>query len=188
MNIIKSKLAIFDLDGTLFDTRKVNYYAYAKALRNYGINLDYDYFTQQCNGKHYREYLLQITKDSANVEEVHRLKKECYKEFLNKAVINKGLFDLIEALQNTYYIAIVTTASRKNCEEILKYYDKLEVFELIISGEDVQRKKPDPEGFLKAMQFYRVLGRDTIIFEDSNVGIEAAEKCGATVFVVRGYA
>ena len=55
-------------------------------------------------------------------------------------------------------------------------------------SEDVKKKKPDPEGFCKAMDYYQILKEDTIIFEDSDVGIEAAEKSGATVFVVRGFA
>lgn len=38
------------------------------------------------------------------------------------------------------------------------------------------------------MDYYQILKEDTIIFEDSDVGIEAAEKSGATVFVVRGFA
>ena len=47
------KLAIFDLDGTLFDTADVNYYSYKSVLESYGIELDHDYFVTKCNGKHY---------------------------------------------------------------------------------------------------------------------------------------
>ncbi len=183
-----NKLAIFDLDGTLFDTRRVNYFAYSKALGRFGISLDYDYFAVECNGKHYREFLPRIMGDSGEIEEVHRLKKEAYKDFLGEAAINTGLFDIIGALKRTYYIALVTTASRKNCEEILGYHEKMAEFNLIVSGEEVQKKKPDPEGFLRAMQFYSISGENTIVFEDSDVGIAAAEKCGATVFVARGFA
>ena len=54
-------------------------------------------------------------------------------------------------------------------------------FDLIISQEDVKNKKPDPEGFQKAMDFFKVQCRNSIIFEDSDVGIEAALRSGATV-------
>ena len=59
---------------------------------------------------------------------------------------------------------------------------------MTLNSTDVKKKKPDPEGFCKAMDYYQILKEDTIIFEDSDVGIEAAEKSGATVFVVRGFA
>ena len=107
---------------------------------------------------------------------------------LSETVENKHLFEIINAIRNEYYIVLVTTASRKNSEDILKYHNRLDEFDLIISQEDVKKKKPDPEGFCKAMDYYQILKEDTIIFEDSDVGIEAAEKSGATVFVVRGFA
>ena len=47
----KIKCAVFDLDGTLVDTRKVNYQAYNKALEIFGHSIDYDYFANNCNGK-----------------------------------------------------------------------------------------------------------------------------------------
>lgn len=189
---IKDKLAIFDLDGTLFDTRRVNYLAYRKALDQFGIRLDYDFFSAKCNGRHYKDFLPQImdnvTDAGVEIEEVHKLKKEYYSCFLSEAVSNERLFDMIEALRATYYIALVTTASRKNCDELLSYYGKEKEFDLLITAEDVQKKKPDPEGFLKAMRFYGVSEENTIVFEDSAVGIAAAEKCGATVFAARGFA
>ena len=52
--IMKNRLAIFDLDGTLFDTRKVNYQAYKYALDKYGVELDYELFASQFNGRLYK--------------------------------------------------------------------------------------------------------------------------------------
>jgi len=82
-----------------------------------------------------------------------------------------------------YYISIVTTASGKNCTDILDHFDKTKVFELIIAQEDVTRCKPDPEGFLKAMDYFNVSKENTVIFEDSSTGIEAARSSGASVLV-----
>lgn len=185
---IKDRLAIFDLDGTLFDTRRVNYFAYSKALESFGIELDYEYFSAECNGKYYKEFLPQIMCVDTEIEEVHRLKKEYYNDFLCEAISNERLFDIIRTLKGTYHIALVTTASGRNCKELLNYFGKEKEFDLIISGEDVLKKKPDPEGFLKAMRFFRIPEKNAIIFEDSAAGIEAAEKSGAAVFVVRGFA
>ena len=63
----------------------------------------------------------------------------------------------------------------------------MDLFDLILTHEDITKSKPDPEGFLKAMKLFNVEARDCLIFEDSSVGIEAAEKTGATVFVAKGY-
>lgn len=185
---MKNKLAMFDLDGTLYDTRKINYCSYRDALAQYGIILDYDFFSTCCNGKHYTEFLPQIMGGSDSIDKVHDIKKEKYAEYLEESVENKFLFDIIKGLKNDYYIALVTTASRKNCMEILDYHRRRNVFDLIVSQEDVKKKKPNPEGFLKVMKYFNIRSDDTIIFEDSNAGIKAAVSSGAAVFVVKGYA
>ena len=184
---MKTKLVLFDLDGTLFDTRKINYSAYLKALLEYGYKIDYDFFSNCCNGKHYKEFLPAIVQSPTIIEEIHRKKKDYYSMFLSEAIVNEALFSIIEEIRDTYYIALVTTASRKNTVEILDYYKKNALFDLLITQEDVQKKKPDPEGFLTAMRWFKMQPRDTVIFEDSDVGVEAAIKSGACVYVVKGY-
>lgn len=185
---MKTKLAMFDLDGTLYDTRKTNYCAYRDALKHYSINLDYNYFSKYCNGKHYAQFLPQIMGSSDCIDEVHNMKKVKYIEYLKESVENRHLFDIIKGLKDEYYIALVTTASRKNCIEILDHHNRLDEFDLIISQEDVKKKKPDPEGFFKAMNHFNIQSDDSIIFEDSDVGVKAATNSGAAVFIVRGYA
>ena len=72
---MKTKLAIFDLDGTLYDTRMTNYLSYRDALRQYNLELDYDYFSKYCNGRHYTEFLPQIMGNSNHINCVHTAKK-----------------------------------------------------------------------------------------------------------------
>ena len=183
---MKNQLALFDLDGTLYDTRYVNYYSYKKALQSLGSNIDFDYFARECNGRHYTYFLPKIV-DTKHIETVHTLKKDCYSQFLHTAIENKHLFSIIESIRSEYYTAVVTTASRKNCTELLKSFDRENLFDLIITQENITKTKPDPEGFLLAMNHFSVTSDNTIIFEDSEVGIIAAQKTGATVFVVRGF-
>ncbi len=185
---MKNKLAIFDLDGTLFDTRRVNYLSYNKALQEYGAGIEYEYFSQKCNGRHYSEFLPQILGGELSVDEIHHKKKIYYSEFLYECRENIHLFQILSCMKSEYYIALVTTASKKNCEELLNYFHRFELFDLIITQEDVEQKKPDPEGLLKAMEYFGVENSQAVVFEDSDVGIEAAERSGATVFVIKGFA
>lgn len=183
---MNKKLAIFDLDGTLFDTREVNYLSYKQALAIQGFNLDYKFYTEQCNGKYYKEYLPLIIPEITEemMENIHNDKKNAYSSNLGVSKVNKHLFNIINNLKSDYYIVLVTTASRINCTDILKYFGKENEFELIITHNDVDKVKPNPEGFFKAMEYYKMPAEDTIIFEDSEPGIEAALKTGATVFTI----
>ena len=180
----KEYLALFDLDGTLFNTSDVNYYAYKDALSPFGVELDRDYFVSKCNGRHYTEFLPSIMGSDEHIEEVHRAKKTTYVNNLDKAKENKHLFKMIEGMKSEYHLAVVTTASRHNTLDILRYFGYEETFEYMITQEDITRVKPDPEGFLKAMQYFGIDSEHTVIFEDSDVGIQAAKATGATVMVV----
>lgn len=71
--------------------------------------------------------------------------------------------------------------------EILDYTNKTELFDYIITAEDITNPKPDPEGFNKTIEYFKAKPEDTIIFEDSEVGIEAARATGATVFVINQF-
>ncbi|GHV96382.1 haloacid dehalogenase [Spirochaetia bacterium] len=184
----KTKLAIFDFDGTLFDTRMVNFAAYSEALKEYGYSIEYDYYCTSCNGLHYKDFLPGIMGNNLEaIESVHEKKMIYYQKHLDKARINGHLFAIAEALRNLYYTAVVTTASRKNCLDLLLYFNRENDFDLILAHEDITRSKPDPEGFMKAIDYFGVDKKDTIIFEDSVPGIEAAQKTGAAVFVVERF-
>ena len=184
----KNKLAIFDLDGTLFDTKKVNFLAYNKALEKYSVSIDYEYFCANCNGKKYTQFLPNINNFSEEeLKDIHKNKKNLYSSFLEYATCNNHLFNVIEFIKKDYYITLVTTASRKNAYEILDKFHKTELFDYIQTQDDIRNPKPDPEGFLKVIDHYGIAKDDVIIFEDSDVGVEAALKCTDNVYVVKGY-
>ena len=184
MSAGKMNLAIFDLDGTLFDTGEVNYFAYRDALLPFGIKLEHDYYIQKCNGRHYTEFLPVIMDCEENIEEVHRAKKYAYSKNLYRARKNIHLFEIIKCLKETYYTAIVTTASRRNTEDVLNYFKCSELFDYVISQENITKVKPDPQGFLMVMDYFDISPEHTVIFEDSDVGIKAARATGAAVIIV----
>lgn len=174
------KLIIVDLDGTLFDTKDVNYNAYKDAVAPFGYQIDYQYYCQFCNGRHYLDFLPQITTTDKDIlSQIHNAKKVLYPKHLDKAVLNDGLVDIIRALKGNYKTAVVTTASKENCYKILSRFNLVELFDLILTHDDITKSKPNPEGFLKAMAYFASTPHETIIFEDSDVGIEAAKSSGA---------
>ena len=182
------KLAIFDMDGILYNTNDVNYFAYKEALNTFGVDLDYDYYCNYCNGRHYKVFIPPLVdNDEEKIEEVHKIKKNAYSKYLDKVKVNERLFDIIRLIKDEYKIVLVTTASKKNTEEILKYTKKIELFDDIITADDISKPKPDPEGFNLAIQRFNVDPKNAIIFEDAEVGIEAARKTGAVIFKVEKF-
>lgn len=185
----KNKLAIFDLDGTLFDTKDINYHSYKEALEAHNFTLDYGFYCSECNGKSYKQFLPQIIGQGKEnlMECIHKDKKMLYPKNIEYAVGNTHLFNILNAIRNQYYIALVTTANRENVNTLLTHFGRSNCFDLILTQEDIEYPKPNPEGFLKAIKFFGVEAKDTIIFEDSDVDIKAANAVGANVYCVLGY-
>lgn len=187
----RKKLAIFDMDGTLFDTKNVNYAAYSKALEEcgYKLEIDYKFYCDFCNGNNYKLFLPKIVSEITedDMKRVHDIKRNVYPDYLELAVKNDHLFSMIALMRKEYIIALVTTASRQNVNDILKKFDVVGMFDLILTQEDVDKSKPDPEGFLKAMEKSGISKENTLIFEDSATGIQAAKQSGAKYIKVYGY-
>lgn len=188
---IRNKLAIFDMDGTLFDTKNVNFKAYRRALAECGfcVDIDYKYYCEFCNGSNYKIFLPILVPEitAEDMRKVHDRKKALYPEYLSDARKNDQLFSLIELINPKYQVAMVTSASRKNTDDILNTFGVGDVFDFVLTQEDVKHPKPNPEGFLLAMEKAGVTKEDTLIFEDSETGIEAAERSGANYIRVYGY-
>ncbi len=180
----KKQLAIFDMDGTLFDTDRLNYTSYSLALAKYGFTLKWEEYRDKCSGRHYTAFLPYIVKDPALTEQIHEDKKLIYMENLHLARENTHLFNLIELMRGTYHIALATTANKKNAMSILESFKRRELFEYMVTGEDLTRVKPLPDAFLMAMEHFGVSPEDTVIFEDSDTGIEAAMARGANVIKI----
>lgn len=181
----KRKLAVFDMDGTLFDTAEVNYCSYAEAAGQLGYKLDREKFLEIFVGKNYKEFLPEFgIIQSAELHKIHELKKEYYPKFLGKVKKNEALFELIESIKKDYIIALATTASKKNVLDILAFFDLESKFDFMITQEDTSKLKPDPECYIRAMEKAGVSASKTIIFEDSEVGMKAARESGGYVVKV----
>lgn len=184
---MENKLIICDLDGTLFDTRGVNYHAYKQALREFGFEteLTYEYYIEHLWGPIYKHFLPELGVPENLLEPIHDRKMELYDTYIKYAVENRSLFTLLEALKTTgEYKIVVVTAGSKNAYFILEYFGRANFFDRVYTSNDVDYPKPHPEGFLKAMADFQASPINTIIFEDSATGIEAARATGAAVMVV----
>lgn len=187
----KQRLAIFDLDGTLFDTKDVNFNAYNKALLNCGFlrKLDYQYYCDYCNGNNYKYFLPEII-DGISEDEmkfIHNEKKLLYSSFLGLARKNEHLFSLINLIKDEYYIGLATSASKENTNDILQEFSVYDLFDFIITQDDVKHTKPNPECFELAVSIAKIEKKNAIIFEDSETGIKAANASGIDYVRVYGY-
>ena len=183
----KTKLAMADLDGTLVFTRAANHLAYARAMEEHGFSLTPEDYDERCDGRAYRDFLPQfVGDDRALIESIHDRKIALYGECLTAARLNTALADILRALKPTYILALVTTASRANVENVLRRFGLESLFDLVVTQEDVTAAKPDPSCYNAVIEHFGIAREDCIIFEDSPSGIAAALASGCQTLCVRG--
>ena len=174
------KLYITDFDGTLVDTREANYFAYKETLKKiYDDELKpEDYYNNF--GLRINELLEKLNLDTDKLSDVKKAKTQVYKKYFDKIKINKSLYSyMCYAKNNHNIVCLATTASKKNVENLLKYFEIEDLFDYIITGEDVSNGKPDPEVYNKIIMKYPFVSLNNIyIYEDSDVGFLAAHKSG----------
>lgn len=176
---------ITDFDGTLVDTFEANLKAYQEAYQLVGLEITAEKY-RDCFGYRFERLMTAtgvLDKDTANA--IKEAKKQSYPTFFHYLSPNKALIELISSLHAMgVKTAIASTARRENLMNVVNYLNLAPMFDLIYAGVDVKQGKPSPEIYLKTMDALDVQPDEVLIFEDSQVGIEAARASGAFVFVV----
>lgn len=184
-------LICVDLDGTLLDTVPANAASYRAALEEQGFTVTDEYYAQYCNGGYYKQFLRPLMGGDPAPEARGagaRPQKGAVQQLpAHGAPQHQLTGDFAGDEAAGHDLACVTTGSRKNATEVLEYFHCADWFGVFITGEDVVRSKPDPEGYLKAMAHFGVTPAETMIFEDSGPGLEAARASGATVYKVETF-
>ena len=182
----KTKLAMVDLDGTLVFTLEANALAYARALAEYGFTLTKEDYAARCDGRAYRDFLPEIMGEgNPDIEAVHERKIALYGECLTAARLNLPLLDILRGLRAEYILALVTTASRKNVENVLQRFALADFFDVVVTQEDVRRAKPDPACYNDLIARLGIPRENCLIFEDSASGVAAALASGCQTLVVK---
>ncbi len=179
---------LFDMDGVIVRTDTLHYLSWIRLTGEERIPFTENDF-QPLRGLSRADSLGIVLRKAkknyspAEKEELARRKNAYYLELaedLSEKDLLPGARDLIEGLRRKKIPVAVCSGSR-NARHILKKLKLTGSFDLIITGDDLSRPKPDPEIFLKAAARLRVAPADCLVFEDAEAGVEAARKAGMKV-------
>jgi len=184
---MKSTALIFDLDGVIVDTAKFHFKAWQTLAKKIGVH-----FTEKENVQlkgvsriKSLEKILEWGDKTISDELFHELmhdKNQDYLGYVNAMTVNDILPGVKEFLSSAKADghSIALGSASKNAKTILTAVQLLDMFDVIIDGNQVTKGKPDPEGFLKAASQLNVSPEDSFVFEDSIAGIQAANTAGMT--------
>ena len=181
------KAFIFDLDGVIVDTAKYHFLAWEKLANQLGINFTHEHNEELKGVSRVRslDLILALGNITASQEDKNKWliqKNEDYLSYLvdmDEREILPGVVKVLEYLKNNNQ-AIALGSASKNARPILKKTNIMHFFDAIVDGNDVSNAKPDPEVFLQAARKLGIINENSIVFEDSVAGIQAANSAKMT--------
>lgn len=180
---------IWDMDGTLVDSAELHFEAWVKLANELGRPFSRADFATTFGRRNPEiiDYLFQRPHRASEIAELGERKERYYRAEAAKGIsLLPGAEQLLAAFaEHGIPQAIGSSAPRGNLDMILDLTGSRRFFQEIVSMEDTQRGKPDPEVFLVAASKLKAEPSCCVVFEDAVAGVQAAKSGGMKCVAVR---
>jgi len=183
MEKTENRAVLWDMDGTLIDSEEFHWIAWRETMADEGITITHEQFLASF-GQRNDSILPRWLGNAATPERMNRIadaKEQRYRALVQGKGMSPlpGVSTWVHRLHGQgWRQAIASAAPRANIEVILKALNAENLFQAIVSAEDVKKGKPDPEVFLTAAARLGVPPKRCIVVEDAVAGIEGARRAG----------
>lgn len=171
---------LFDCDGTIVDSMPLHYLAWKKALAEWNCAFPEDLF-YAWGGRPVKEIITDLNQQqglSMPVDAVGHRKEILYYELLPQLKAIPEVVEHVHAQHGNIPMAVVSGSRRNSVVTSLTQLQLLDKFDLLVCAEDYARGKPAPDCFLMAAAKLGVNPSDCLVFEDTDLGIQAATAAG----------
>ena len=181
------KIIIFDFDGVILDSENSHFIAFNEGLKNLKINISEDEYYSKYISLDDRGVITNVVNDkniSVTNEEIDMIIKNKNDYFESRLIDNSKLFpgveELIIQLSKNFVLSIGSGANRSEIIKTLKNNNIYDYFEIIVSANEVNNPKPNPETYNRVLDNINTDFNinEIIVIEDSPGGIEAAKSAG----------
>jgi len=195
----KIKGFFFDQDGVIIDTERDGHrVAFNRTFKEFGFNVEWDVETyhgllQIAGGKErMKRYLdekgfgVKVTPEQEEdlIKRLHKRKTEIFIELIESGSLplRPGIRRIMHEIMNLGLVLGICTTSNAQVAHAITEKLLAEIsFDLVLAGDEVSRKKPDPEIYLLALEKTGLKAKEAICIEDSHNGVTAARGAGLRV-------
>jgi HAD superfamily hydrolase (TIGR01509 family) len=171
---------LFDCDGTIADSMPLHYAAWRKSLGEWNCEFEESLF-YAWGGRPVAEIIAALNeRDGLNMpmETVARQRENFFREMLPQLNAVPEVLEHIEDKYGQIPFAVVSGSTRDSVISSLSALRLVDKFDTIVCAGDYIKSKPDPEAFLLAASKLGVPSEDCLVFEDTEMGIQAATAAG----------
>jgi len=183
------RAVIFDMDGVIVESENMHIEAEKQTLLKHGVRISNDelHTYTGTTAKFMFTELIKKHKLETTFEELFNEKEQILFELLEKETRpTKGIINLLKELkESNIKLAIASSSHRRLIGYVLKKLDITHLFDSIVSSEDINRSKPDPEIFLKSARRLNVEPAECLVVEDAKLGVDAGKSAGMKVIGFR---
>jgi len=186
------KAVLFDMDGVLIDARDWHFLALNEALTPFGYQISYEDHSARFNGLSTNSKL-KILSDELGFpislhDVVNNIKQDrtlrmagqlCFPNVKHQILLSR-------LRQKGISIGVVTNSIRKSAEALLNYAQLIDFLDVLVTNQDVNRQKPDPECYSLACKKLGIEPNQAVVIEDGEYGARAAKDAGCNVIRVLG--
>jgi len=180
---------IFDCDGTLADTMPLHFLAWRETLDQYKIDFSEDRF-YSLGGQPTVTIVEQLAKEQGidlSPPEVAQQKEDAFLKHLPEVKPIEPIVDIVRQHHGQLPMAVASGSHREVVKMVLEIIGLSDLFDdhRIVGAEDTKLHKPNPDVFLEAARRIEVTPERCRVYEDAELGIEAARRAGMECFDVR---
>lgn len=184
-----TQAVVFDVDGVLIDSFAIVFKVRTGLLAQHGVDIREvpDPYGESHKGSSARKLLQALQQSHGVLVDEQQFKRDTIdgvKRDMERSGIEADpeLIGFLEDLRaHNVPCAIATSGSRESTYNKLRLLGIEKYFQVIVTADDVEQHKPDPELYLTAMSKIGVSPKNCVVFEDSGIGAEAGKRSGAYV-------
>lgn len=174
------KAIIFDVDGVLVDSMRFQADAWVKAFQDVEITISREDI-YELEGSNDNRLIKSIFEKAGKEPEPEHFKQlpEKKREILEFDRIRPfaGIVECLDELKQHFKLAMVSGSSQHTVQKVVdKFFSGY--FDVIVNGSDLERGKPDPDPYLKALEMLDLTRNECIVVENAPFGITAAKRAG----------
>lgn len=178
---------VFDCDGTLADTMPLHFIAWRDTLNRYGIEFSEDRFYSMAGQPTIEivKVLLAEQRINGDPNSISHEKELGFLNVLHQVQPIEPIVDIARSYRDSKRMGVGSGSNHEVVLQVLKHIGLEDFFDAVVGAEATDRHKPEPDVFLEVARQIGVTPDKCLVYEDADLGVEAARRAGMTCFDIR---